>query len=63
MGISQNEFRRMEEKIESLEETAEVLADKKLSSSIKKSLDETGHGKFKDHDSVSEFRAKFEARA
>jgi len=51
----------MEEKLESLEETVEVLADKKLLGSIKKSLDEVEHGQYKGFPSVKEFRTKFEA--
>lgn len=51
----------MEERIESLEETVEVLADKKLLASIKKSLDEIKQGKFKEYRNVNEFMAKFKA--
>ena len=48
MGVSQSQFRKMEEKLESLEETVEVLADKKLLASIKRSLDDIEHGRYRD---------------
>ena len=63
MGVSQAKFRKMEEKLESLEETVEVLADKKLLGSIKKSLNEVEHGRYMDFPSVKEFRAKLEAHS
>ena len=53
----------MEERIESLEETVEVLADKKLLTSIRKALDEIKRGKFRDYRSVDEFMAKFKTRS
>ena len=62
MEVSQSEFRRMEEKLESLEETLEVLADKKLLSSIRKSLDDIKQGKYQNYASAKGFRAKFESR-
>jgi archaellum component FlaC len=62
MVTSQSELRRMEERIESLEETVEVLADRRLLSSIKRSLDDIKQGRYRDYTSAKEFRAKFESK-
>jgi hypothetical protein len=41
----------------------EILADKKLLISIKKSLDDIKSGKYRDYADVKEFRRRFQSRA
>jgi hypothetical protein len=63
MVLSQSEFRKMEAKLESLEETMDVLADKTLLLSIKRSLDDIKQGRYKDYPNVKQFRQAFESRS
>jgi hypothetical protein len=60
--VSESEFHELEEKMESLEETVEVLGDKKILASIRRSLDEIKSGRYKDYATAKEFRNAFEAR-
>ena len=53
----------MEDRLESLEETVNVLADRKLLLSIRKSLAEIKQGRYKDYRSVKEFREAFETHS
>jgi soluble cytochrome b562 len=63
MVSSQSKLREMEGRLESLEETVNVLADRKLLLSIRKSLAEIKQGKYKDYRSVREFREAFETHS
>jgi len=60
MTTTQTKLHRIEDRLESLEETVEVLADKKLLWAIKKSLDDIKVGRYKDFKDVRDFRARFE---
>ena len=62
LTAAESRIRIIEEKLEGLEETVEILADRNLLKAIKKSLDDIKKGKFKDYSDVGEFRAKFETR-
>lgn len=59
MTTTETKLHRIEDRLESLEETVEVLADKKLLGAIKKSLDDIKAGRYKDLD-VRDFGAGFE---
>ena len=63
MVISQARIREMEDRLESLEETVEILADKKLLRAIRETLDDVKHGRYRDYVSVNQFRESFESRS
>ena len=63
MVSSQSKLREMEDRLESLEETVNVIADRKLLLSIRKSLAEIKQGRYKDYRSVKEFREAFETHS
>ena len=63
LSTTEGKIRRIEERLEGLEETIEVLADKKMLKNIKQSLDDIKKGRYKDYADVKEFRAKFEAKS
>ena len=63
MVSSRSKLREMEDRLESLEETVNVLADRKLLLSIRKSLAEIKQGRYKDYRSVKEFREAFETHS
>jgi hypothetical protein len=56
MVVSQLRFQRIEERIGNLEESLDLLADKKLLASIRKSLDDIKAGKYSDYDNVTKFK-------
>ena len=60
MTTTETKLHRIEDRLESLEETVEVLADKKLLGAIKKSLDDIKAGRYKDFRGVRDYRARFE---
>ena len=55
-------MRKIEERLDSLEETVEILSDKKLLRAIKRSLEDIRKGRYKDYVDVKEFRAKLESK-
>ncbi len=59
MTVSERQIRKIEGRLSSLEETVEVLADKKLLLSIKRALDDIKQGRYSDYRDVTEFRADF----
>lgn len=63
MEATETKLRRIEDRLEGIVETMEILADKKLLISIKKSLDDIKSGKYKDYADVKEFRRRFQFRA
>ena len=63
MVSSQSKLREMEDRLESLEETVNVIADRKLLLSIRKSLAEIKQGRYKDYRSVKMFRESFESHS
>lgn len=63
MSNSQATLRQIQERLDGLEETMEILADKKTLPSIKKSLNDIRQGRYKDYRSVKQFKAEFESRA
>ena len=60
MTTTQTKLHRLEDRLESLEETVELLVDKKLLGAIKKSLDDIKAGRYKDFKDVRDFGARFE---
>lgn len=65
MGTTTTEakLRAMENRIEGLEETLEVLADKKTLDSIRKSLEDVKSGRYRDYAGVKELRARLDSGA
>lgn len=62
MTSTEAKLRRIEEKLEGLEETIEVLAEPKLLRGIKRALDDIAEGRYRDYDDVEQFRATFESK-
>ena len=60
MTTTETKLHRIEDRLESLEETVEVLADKKLLGAIKKSLDDIKAGRFRDFKDARDLRARYE---
>jgi hypothetical protein len=63
MEATETKLRQMEDRIEGLEETMEILADKKLLGSIKRALDDIKSGRYRDYADVKEFKDRFQSRA
>jgi DNA topoisomerase IA len=63
MSSSRAKLRQIEKRLDELEETMEILADKKLLAALRKSLDDIKEGRYKDYQSVKEFRSEFESKA
>jgi soluble cytochrome b562 len=63
MEATETKLRRIEDRLEGIEETMEILADKRLLISIKKSLDDIKSGKYRDYAGAKEFRGGFQRRA
>jgi len=59
MSNSQAKLKRIEQRLDGLEDTIEILVDKKTLASIKKSLDDIKAGRYKDYSSVEQFRTEF----
>jgi hypothetical protein len=60
---SEVKLKQIQERLDGLEETMEILADKKTLASIKKSLSDIRQGRYKDYRNVKQFRAEFESKA
>lgn len=63
LTAADNRIRMIEERLDGLEETVEILADKKLLKEIRRSLDDIRKGRYRDYKDVNEYMAKFEAKA
>ncbi len=63
MSNSQAELKRIQRRLDDIEETMEILADKKTLASIKKSLQDIKAGRYKDYYDVKQFRKEFESKA
>lgn len=48
----------IESRVESLEETIDLVADKKVLLQIKRALDDVKRGRYRDYDSVEQIKAK-----
>lgn len=62
MTSSEAEMKQIQERLDGLEETMEILADKKILGSIKKGLSDIKQGRYKDYRNVKQFRAEFESK-
>ncbi len=62
MSNSQVKLRQIEKRLDELQETMEILADKKLLISVKKSLNDIKEGRYNDYHSMKEFRSEFESK-
>jgi len=60
LTATDNRIRMIEERLDGLEETVEILADKKLLKEIKRALDDIKKGRYKVYKNVDEYMAKFE---
>lgn len=47
----------IESRVESLEETIDIVGDKKVLSQLKRALDDVKSGRYKDYDSAEQLRA------
>ncbi len=63
MSDSQVKLRQIQKRLDDLEETMEILADKKTLARIKKALKDIKEGRYKDYHNVKHFRAEFESNA
>jgi len=62
MSNSQAKLRQIEKRLDELQETMEILADKKLLISVKKSLNDIKEGRYNDYHNMKEFRSEFESK-
>lgn len=62
MTTSETKMKHIQERLDGLEETMEILADKKTLDSIKKGLSDIKQGRYKDYKNVKQFRAEFESK-
>jgi hypothetical protein len=60
--MSNSQLKQIQERLDGLEETMEILADKKILASIKKSLEDIKAGRFKDYRNVKQFKREFESK-
>ena len=61
--MSHSQLKQIQERLDGLEETMEILADKKALASLKRSLDDIKAGRYKDFPDVKKFRREFESNA
>lgn len=57
---TETKLRRIEKRLDTLEETIEVLADRKLLRQVSRALEDVRTGRYKDYDDVEVFNASFE---
>ncbi len=62
MTVSEAQIRKIERRLSSLEETVEILADKKLLKSIRKSLDDIRAGRYTEYKDLEELKAELESK-
>ncbi len=63
MSDSTPELKRIRKRLDDIEETMEVLADKRTLAGIRKSLEDIKAGRYKDYRDVKQFRKEFESKA
>ncbi len=63
MSNSQAELKRIKKRLDDIEETMEILADKKTLAGIKKSLNDIKAGRYKDYRDVKQFRTEFQSKS
>ena len=63
MSNSQAELKRIQKRLDDIEETMEILADKKTLAGIRKSLDDIKAGRYKDYSDVRQFRKEFDSKS
>ena len=63
MSKPQAKLKKIEERLDGLEDTIEILADKKTLARIEKSLGDIKAGRYKDYSSVKQFRTEFESKS
>lgn len=61
MSTTEAKLRRIEERLDTLEETIEVLADRKLLRQVSRALEDLRKGRYKDYDDVKVFKSEFES--
>ena len=62
MSNSQTSLRQIQQRLDGLEDTIEILADKKTLASIKRALSDIKQGRYKDYRNVKQFRAEYESK-
>jgi len=63
MSDSLSELKRIRKRLDDIEETMEILADKRTLSCIKKSLEDIKAGRYKDYRNVKQSRKEFDSKA
>jgi len=63
MSDSTAELKRIRKRLDDIEETMEILADKRTLTGIRKSLEDIKAGRYKDYHDVKQFRKEFESKA
>jgi hypothetical protein len=63
MSNPQAKLKRIEERLDGLEDTIEIIADKKALASRKKSSGDIRAGRYKDYSSVKQFRTELESKS
>ena len=61
--MSNSQLKQILERLDSLEETMDIIGNKKILADIKKSLEDIKAGRYKDYRDVKQFRREFESKA
>ena len=61
LTVSEQRMRRLENRVEELEETIEIMSDKKLLRSIERGLADLRHGKYKRYEGTESLFADIES--
>ena len=61
--MSNSQLKQILERLDSLEETMDIIGNKKILADIKKSLEDNKAGRYKDYRDVKQFRREFESKA
>ncbi len=62
MTVTEAKIRKIERRLSSLEETVEILADKKLLKSISESLEDIKAGRYTEYKSLEDLKADTESK-
>ncbi len=62
MTVTEAKIRKIERRLSSLEETVEILADKKLLKSIRESLEDIKAGRYTEYENLEDLKADTESK-
>lgn len=60
--MSNSQLKQIQERLDGLEETMDILADKKVLASLRKSLEDIKSGRYKDYRDVKQFKRELESK-